>query len=296
MRFHTIKDLERLTSVKAHTIRIWEQRYHLLSPERTDTNIRTYSDIELKKLINVSFLIKNGFKISKIAQLSDLEINQIIKKIEETNDIDTIHQIWMDNIIKACIDFDEITFEVIFSHCVLKIGFEETLTKVIYPTLYRVGIMWGIDEISPAQEHFLSNLIRKKILVAIDGMLPEINQNSSTYLLFLPQWEQHDLGILYAYYLLRKNNLKVIYLGINTPYESLKDIDTTKFEAIVSFFVVSEENTKIVDFLNQMSNDFPDKKIFFAANDYLLEGEIFSGSLIRLKTPMDLVNYAKNKN
>ena len=289
MRFHTIKDLERLTGVKAHTIRIWEQRYFLLTPERTDTNIRTYSDNELKKLINVSFLIKHGYKISKIAKLTDIETNNIIKKIEESNDLNTVNQIWVDNIIKACIDFDEITFEVIFSHCVLKIGFEETLTKVIYPTLQRVGIMWGIDEISPAQEHFLSNLIRKKILVAIDGMLPEINQNSSTYLLFLPQWEQHDLGILYSYYLLRKNNYKVIYLGINTPYESLKDIDSSLFEAIVTFFIVSEENTKVSEFLNQMSTDFPDKKIFFAANEYLLGDQKLSGSLIRLFSPMDLI-------
>ena len=114
MRFHTIKDLERLTGVKAHTIRIWEQRYNLLTPERTDTNIRTYSDNELKKLINVSFLINNGYKISKISNLSDIEINSIIKKIEESNDSDSIYQIWVDNIIKACIDFDEITFEVVF--------------------------------------------------------------------------------------------------------------------------------------------------------------------------------------
>lgn len=295
MRYHTIKDLERLTGIKAHTIRIWEQRYTILQPERTDGNFRLYSDNELKKLLTISALINNGYKISKIALLNQSEIKDIIMALEATKDGDVLENLWINNLIKSCIDFDEVSFEIAFSHCVLKIGFENTLLKVVYPTLNKIGVMWGVGEISPAQEHFTTNLVKKKILVAIDGMFPEINSNSSTYILFLPHWEEHDLGLLFAYYLLRKNGIKIIYLGANVPIESLKEIESSKFEALVSFFVVSAEGESVQEYLKQLAIDFPDKKIFYAANYGILEENFeLPGSFYRLHSPFDLVNLTKN--
>jgi DNA-binding transcriptional MerR regulator len=295
MRYFTIKDLERLTGIKAHTIRIWEQRYQLLTPERTDTNFRSYSDVELKHLLNVSNLIKNGHKISKVSKYSSKQINTFIKEIENSSNPDTSKQVWIDNIIQACITFDEISFEMTFSHCVTKIGFDSTLMDLIYPALNKIGVLWGLDEVSPAQEHFITNLIRKKILVAIDGMMPDLHHNKSTYLLFLPQWEEHDLGLLYAYYLLRKSGYNVIYLGTTVPYENLSDIDSSKFEGIVTFFIINDQDNNVPEFLSKLASDFSDKKIFFSAGDYLLNNAELPGTLNRLIHPNDLTDSLNKK-
>ena len=295
MRYYTIKDLERLSGIKAHTIRIWEQRYQLLTPERTDTNFRSYSDVELKRLLNVSNLIKNGHKISKVAKYNTEEINTHIKEIENSNNPDASKKIWIDNIIQSCITFDEISFEMIFSHCVTKIGFDSTLMDLIYPAMHKIGVLWGLDEVSPAQEHFVTNLIRKKILVAIDGMMPVLHRNSSTYLLFLPQWEEHDLGLLYAYYLLRKGGYNVIYLGTTVPYENLSDIDSSKFEGIVTFFIINDLEHDVPKYLSKLANDFADKKIFYAAGDYIINGKELPSTLNRLIHPSDLINSLNKK-
>lgn len=289
MKQYSIKDLERLTGVKAHTIRIWEQRYNIVTPHRTDTNIRIYFDNELKKLLNVSLLVQHGHKISKVAQYDEQAIKSNIYEIEKTS-LDVNIELLVDGLIRCCIDFDEDAFEKTFAHCVLKMGFEDTLMKVIYPTMVRIGVMWGVDEFSPAQEHFFSHLIRKKMYVSIDGMTAVEREPSSTYILYLPYWEEHDLGLLMAYYLLRKHKKSVIYLGPNVPIGSLEDVPQERFSNIFTFLTAKRDPKEISKHLLEMTKKYQDKKLYFSASQAVLdEGVEVPKEFERLYHPSDLV-------
>jgi len=163
---YSIKDLEHLTGIKAHTIRIWEQRYDILSPKRTDTNIRYYDSTDLKHMLNIALLNNNGYKISKIAKMSQEEVFEaVLQTIDKNNNYsDQINALTV-----AMIDLNEAQFEKIMSTNILQIGFEDTMLNIIYPFLTKIGFLWQIDSINPAQEHFMTNLIRQKLIVAIDG-------------------------------------------------------------------------------------------------------------------------------
>jgi DNA-binding transcriptional MerR regulator len=196
MAQYSIKELEEISSMKAHTIRIWELRYGLLQPLRTDTNIRYYDDMQLKKLLNVCALLSEGMKISKISELNEKQIgdaiDQIINKSSSTDvSIETI----INQLLIAVTTFDELMFDKVFSNAVLRLGLVDTYLKVIYPLLVRVGLMWSKDDVMPAQEHFFSNLIKQKIFAAIDAT-PLPQNADQTWLLFLPETESHEIGLL----------------------------------------------------------------------------------------------------
>src|SRR6478736_1342000 len=164
---YSIKELEQLSGIKAHTIRIWEKRHHLIQPERTQTNIRLYSDDDLKKIINVSVLNNHGVKISKIANLTADDLNkQVITLAESQNSTD----LYIDQLVVSMVDLEEEAFEHLISSLTMKFGLERTITEIIYPFLDKIGILWQTGNISPAQEHFISNLIRQKLIVAIDAL------------------------------------------------------------------------------------------------------------------------------
>ncbi|HEU5145214.1 MAG TPA: MerR family transcriptional regulator, partial [Chryseosolibacter sp.] len=200
MAKYSIKELEHLSGIKAHTIRIWEKRYSLIRPQRTETNIRFYADNDLKKIINVSLLNAHGFKISKIAEMSDREIAQQVLKLSET---DNNHSIHINQLVAAMVHLDEEKFESTLSGFFMRYNFEQTLTQIVYPFLEKTGILWQTGNVSPAQEHFISNLIRQKVIVGIDG-LPLKAGSRKTALLFLPEHELHEIGLLFCHYLLRK--------------------------------------------------------------------------------------------
>jgi DNA-binding transcriptional MerR regulator len=162
---YSIKELEQLSGIKAHTIRIWEKRHKLIEPQRTDTNIRFYSDEDLKKIINVSLLNNNGVKISKIAGMS---FEDMTKKILEMSESKSEATVFIDQLVIAMVDMEEDRFEKILSTLILRFGFERSVIEVIYPFLEKIGVLWQTKNINPAQEHFISNLIRQKIIVAID--------------------------------------------------------------------------------------------------------------------------------
>ncbi|NBC84128.1 MAG: MerR family transcriptional regulator [Bacteroidetes bacterium] len=259
MANYSIKDLEKLSGIKAHTIRIWEKRYGLVEPERTDTNIRTYCDSDLKRLLNVSMLNRHGYKISKIACLSDDELSE--KIIHLTQDVrDTQSQI--ENLTIAMIELDEQKFEKSLSRSIIQLGFEETITRIIYPYFVKIGLMWQTGTIYPAQEHFVSNLIRQKLLVAIDSQLNTLRTNAKTFVLYLPEGELHELALLFYMYMIRKRGHKVIYLGQSVPYNdlfSIDDMQPTDY-MITSFFSFSQPD--IEEYIHKVSKGFPTKKIF----------------------------------
>ncbi len=258
---YSIKDLERISGIKAHTIRIWEKRYNILQPKRTDTNIRYYCDQDLKRLLNISVLVNNGQKISKISALSNEDLSQKILELNNVQSSDRIGQI--ENLIVAMIDLDEVKFENVLNNSIIKIGFEDTLFKVIYPLLNKVGILWQIGSITPVHEHFISNLIRQKLFAAIDGLPIERNQNSKTFLLVLPQWELHDIGLLVYNYLIRKKGHNTIFLGQGVPLSDVEAIDKlVNPYALITSFSTPVETEEMGDYLKELTSYFKGKDIY----------------------------------
>lgn len=213
MNSFTIKDLENLSGIKAHTLRIWEQRYNFLKPSRTFTNIRYYSNDELKKVLNIALLNKYGFKISHIDKMDDAEMNE---KILSLNQMEAQQERIVNDLIKNMVDLDMNSFENTLDRFVLVKGIERAITQIIFPYLEKIGILWMTNHINPAQEHLVSNIIRQKLIVGIEGVSTTLKLNK-TVLLFLPEAEYHELGLLFMYYLLKKRGATVIYLGTNVP-------------------------------------------------------------------------------
>lgn len=257
---YTIKDLEQLSGIKAHTIRIWEKRYNLINPDRTDTNIRTYCNDDLKRLLNIAILNKKGIKISKIAKLS---VEQLREEVQTRNEEDTQNNSQVESLILAMIEFDELKFEKLLNTFIIKHGFENTIADILTPFFTRIGVLWQIGTINPAQEHFVSNLIRQKLLVAIDGQVHKPKDDNQTYVLFLPEGELHELGLLFAYYVIKKSGHKVIYLGQSLPTGDLVEVDkVSSFDNIFVNITASVFTEKIVEFFDELIKLFPDKTIY----------------------------------
>lgn len=218
MNSFTIKDLENLSGIKAHTIRIWEQRYSFLKPLRTDTNIRYYNNEELKRLLNVALLNKYGFKISHIDKMGDTEIGE---KILSLNQVQAQQERIMNELVQQMVDLDMGKFEALLNSYIVTRGIEKTITQIIFPFMEKIGILWLTNHINPAQEHLVSNIIRQKLIVGIENITCSSKADKSV-LLFLPEGEYHELGLLFMHYLLKGRGVNVIYLGSSIP---LNDVE-----------------------------------------------------------------------
>ncbi|RTL49060.1 MAG: MerR family transcriptional regulator [Sphingobacteriales bacterium] len=217
MNAFTIKDLENLSGIKAHTIRIWEQRYNFLKPQRTETNIRLYSNEELRTLLNIALLNKYGFKISHIDRMKPAEIND---KILSLAHIQAQQERIVNELIGHMIYLNLEEFEVVLDNYIMTKGIEKSITQIIFPFLERIGILWLTNHINPAQEHLVTNIIRQKLIVGIESTHSHLPLNK-TALLFLPEGEHHELGLLFMYYLMKSRGVKIYYLGANVP---MKDV------------------------------------------------------------------------
>ncbi|MDX5422538.1 MAG: MerR family transcriptional regulator [Hymenobacteraceae bacterium] len=260
MAHYTIKELEHLSGIKAHTIRMWEQRYNILCPKRTDTNIRYYDDADLKALLNISVLNERGYKISRIAKMDHAQILQKVQQLCETPAEGGHH---ISALVNAMVDMDEATFDKALSTAALQMGFMETMHKVIYPFLNKIGILWQTGNISPAHEHFVSNLIRQKIIVALDGQVVRRQSGAPTYLLYLPEGELHELALLYMNYILRAHNQHVIYLGQNLPFQDLElTHDQFKADYICTVLTSVPERDHLQGYLDKLSARFADSTLY----------------------------------
>ena len=293
MSVYSIKDMERLSNVKAHTIRIWEQRYKLLDPERTGTNIRSYNDAQLRKLLNVCTLIDHGLKISQIASFTDRQIADAIDKIIYLKPDDEVVALINDAII-ALASYNEFLFEEVFSKSVEKLGIKDCYLKFIYPLLVRTGLMWSKDDVIPAQEHFLSNLIRKKLFVAIDS-LPVVQQADQTWVLFLHEEEKHEIGLLFASYLLRSYGKKVIYLGQEVPFTNLSDvIKECRPTHLYTFFVRNYPHNEIEKLLASLQRKFDELMICVSGQDQVLKKLQNSRNIIAVRDVGTLIQTVNN--
>lgn len=272
MSTYSISDLEKLSGIKAHTIRIWEQRYNLLTPLRSDGNVRSYNDDQVRRLLNISTLIKLGIKISKISQLTDIEINALLENsIQQAEEEDSKISIYIHKLIAAGIDYNEAEFNKVFTQAIKKYELVVCYQKIIYPMLVKIGLLWGTSEIIPAQEHFISNLLKQKLYHAIE-QLPTPSSTAETWLLFLPEEEDHELGLLMSNYLLRASNRRVIYLGQRVPYYNLKAvIEDLQPECLQYFIVRYHPSERLQALMNNMKKDFPGIKKYVCGSAYLFE-------------------------
>ncbi len=282
----SIKDLEKISGIKAHTLRIWEQRYGILKPTRTDTNIRCYCNEELKNILNVSLLNNNGYKISKIATLSKAQIADEVNKIVNS---DTPDSEQIEGLIISMVDMDELRFEKIISNNILRTGFSHTIEAVIYPFLHKIGLMWQTGSINPAQEHFISNLIRQKLIVAIDGVIVPENKKQKKFILFLPDGELHEVSLLYFTYLIKSKGHQVIYLGQSVPFIDLQRVYSIREpHYIVSVFTRAMDTPQ--NYVTELSTTFPKSKILLSGYQVIEKNIVTPKNINIFKTPSDLLS------
>lgn len=258
MNSFTIKDLESLSGIKAHTIRIWEQRYSFLKPKRTDTNIRYYSDEELIKLLNIALLNKYGYKISHIDKMPLPEIEQ---KLISLNSAEAHAEIAVNKLVELMITMDVAAFEKQLDHHIRNKGIEKTISQLIFPFLEKIGILWVTSNINPAQEHLVSNIIRQKLIMGIESASP-LTQSDRTALLYLPEGEHHELALLYLHYLLKTKGFRVYYLGSNVPLKDLVFVTKHKRPAVIYTHVTaSPKGFNPEKYCNQFHSQLPDSKL-----------------------------------
>lgn len=260
MAHYSIRELEHLSGIKAHTLRIWEQRYNILKPERTETNIRYYSDADLKAILNISLLNEHGYKISRIAKMTSEAISKEVIALTTTS---SDKQLQINTMIVAMLELNEEKFERPFTTAVIQLGFEEAIIQVIYPLLQKIGILWQTNNINPAHEHFISNLVRQKLLVAIDGQMLQNAATAGRFLLFLPEGELHDIGLLFMNYLLRARKKHVLFTGQSLPFEDL--VSAAKLyrpEYLCTILTYYPERDQLQQYLFNLSAAFPESIIF----------------------------------
>lgn len=261
MNHFSIKDIENLSGIKAHTLRIWEQRYQLLLPKRKESNHRYYDGDDLRRMLRIARLYHNGVKISRIAHLTPAEMTALEDQLQQDTPTpgDHVHQL-----IAASLDFDEIAFDRCFERVLKQLGMEQTMLQVVYPFLERIGLLWLTDNALPAQEHFASNIIRRKIIVQIE----QIKNNPTSgpiCVLFTPEGELHEIPLLLVYYLLKKAGKRCVYLGVDLPVKDLEVYVAQKGPSQLYFNVISHlQEMDMNRFLEQICARFPKQQVIMA--------------------------------
>ena len=210
MVVYSIKDLEKLSGVKAHTLRIWEKRYGIIEPKRTDTNIRYYLDEDVQKILNIALLNKKGYKISKISKMTVAEIKA---KVAEISEVDAQFEDQVDGLILSMLELDEAKFNRIIDHNIEQRGFEEAMEVVIYPLLDKLSMMWIAGSVKSVHENFVSSIIRRKMIVCIDKLSNKVKR-SDKIMIYLPEGETHELSLLYLHFVLKKRGFCAFYVRV----------------------------------------------------------------------------------
>ncbi|SKB34042.1 MerR family transcriptional regulator [Daejeonella lutea] len=269
MNVFSISQLSQYSGIKPHTIRIWEQRYKALQPDRSEKNTRYYDGEQLRRLLNIVSLMETKHKVSELCAMPDEKLSTLVLQSNDLSIHDN-HEYFVSQLISAGMCYDESRFEALFEDALAKYGLESMYQMIIYPMLVRVGVMWSANVIPSVQEHFISNLVRQKILKAIDA-LPPAALNSNTWLLFLPEDEYHEIGLLFAAFIIRKSGHKVVYLGSSVSYEAalsaMRDINP---KYLLLFLVRYNLFENINQYVNDLNNAFNGEKIYLAGNQKLL--------------------------
>ncbi len=259
MVVYSIKDLEKLSGVKAHTLRIWEKRYNILKPKRTPTNIRYYLDDDLKLILNIALLNRHGFKISKIAKMDK---EQIQKKVAEITEVDESFEGQLDSLTISLIELDEEKFGRLLTRSIEQQGFEYTMIEVIYPLLDKLAMMWVTGSIKSIHEKFVSELIKRKCIAEIDKLKVK---RPETVLIYLPTGETNELSLLFLHYLIKKEGFKVVNAGTNTDLSELIEIsDICKINYIFTIINEQKATPDINLYLEKLQKAYPETQILLS--------------------------------
>ena len=292
MAVYTIKDLEKLCGIKAHTLRIWEQRYDIIKPKRTATNIRYYQDTDLKVILNIALLNRNGLKISKIANMTPSEIAEKVAKISEDN---FEYNTQLDALTISMIEMDEYKFDRIISINIQQIGFERTMLDIIYPFLDKLSVLWLTGSISPVQENFMSYLIRQKIIAAIDREPLCLGKDNKQILVYLPEGETQELSLLFMYYILKARKFHVTYLGHNINLNDLKDAyNIQKPDYIFTMISESFSTRPVHAYVEELSKGFAEAKILLSGYQVIAQNVQSTQNIKVLVSLEDTVEYLKS--
>ena len=249
----TVKDLENLSGIKAHTIRIWEKRYQIFTPQRTENNIRLYENQDLTNLLNVSFLNNFGYKISKIAKLNEAERQELVKSIYNDK---SKRELAINDFKIAMLNFDAQLFHKAYDEVCSEKSFKEVFYQIFIPLLDEIGILWQTGTIKPSHEHFISYLIKQKLNSIIENL--QLNTpitSDKIFILFLPNNEVHDLGLMFVNAELIQKGYQTVFLGDNIPLEDLQDF-VNHFDDItfISYFTIAPTSEEISEYLNEFSS------------------------------------------
>ena len=290
MQQFTIKEVEKLSGIKAHTLRIWEQRYSIIKPNRKPGNHRFYSNEDLKKLLKVAFLNQNGHKISEIARLNLTEMDNLMHHEKGFGRRDAFF-LQMTEAIK---DFDEKKLIDSINNLEAKWGLETTLREVVFPQINRIGMLWMTDKIMPGQEHFASHIVTSKLLEAIDRLPNYTKPLNGKVILFTPQGEQHELGLLFIAYLLKRNNIATVYLGIGPSIETLKEYYRVHHPSHLFLFMTSNLQDESPEaYLTSLALLFPKAEIV-AAGHVIKMMEHVPPNCLLLKTDENMISFCNN--
>lgn len=263
MNEFSIRDIENLTGIKAHTIRIWEQRFSIITPKRKESTHRIYDSEDLKKILRIAYLYNNGMKISKIASLNEDDVRKLALEPENKP---TDSQIFINQLIEAALDFDQPAFENTLTAAVLKTGFENAVSQIIFPVLNKIGLMWMVNRISPAQEHFASAIILNKIISSVSSyprVLPE--PGKKFVLIFTPEEEMHEIPLTVMEYLLRKNGIAYINAGKHSSQDVLIPLhEKHGFTDLYFHLITNLRHSSLEEYLQKLSSTFPDLNINYS--------------------------------
>lgn len=294
MESYQIKQLERMTGIKAHTIRIWEKRYGLITPHRTSTNRRSYDERQVRKLLNVNTLLALGYKISKLAALTEDELNQVVQNLDINLSTDTAISGYIDDLLRSMLDFNEPAFEKIYAAATTRLGLYEAMIHVFYPFLVKVGVLWNVNKAAPIQEHFASNIIKRKLMAAIDGLVPAA-KTTKKFLLFLPPDEWHETGLLLADYIIRSHGYETIYLGQSVPLDGIhKVVISVRPSHLLLFYINSKPKEEIAQQLKSLSEIDLRSTVLVAGNtDLFSENKPVLKNVVHLDGVGSLTNLLK---
>ncbi len=270
MNNFTISQLQQFSGIKAHTIRIWEQRYNALQPNRSEGNTRYYDNTQLKRLLNIVSLLNNGYKVSELCLMPDEKLFQIIEaQLKNSSGDDKSEEYYISQMIAAGMSFDASLFENLFSVCLQKFDVRNAYIKIIYPMLVRLGVMWTADTLPAAHEHFISNFLKQKFFAAIDG-LPQEPQLNNKWLLFLPENEFHEIGLLFSAYVIKSAGGKIYYLGSSLPYDTLLTaVNEIEPANLLLFLVLRDAPEAVEKYLSVMAKNIK-ANIYVAAGDEVI--------------------------
>ena len=287
MTLYSIKDLEHLSGIKAHTIRIWEKRYNLLDPDRTDTNIRSYSDADVRRILNVAMLVKSGYKISNVALFDEQKLqSEVIRINRSLTDPDKN----IDQLLFLTVNLDSLGFENMMNLIISQNGFRKTIEQVIFPFFAKIGILWQTGSIFTAHEHFVSNLIRNRLIRETGNF--ESNEASKTVLFFLRENEWHELGLLYFNFLAAQAGLRCVYLGQSLPFEDLTNLLTaskSKYDFVCTSFIHAIEKAELERYLANLSLVFNQNKILIAGRQVAIHKPKLPSNVAVVKNSNDFI-------